>query len=238
MKRKIVLLLLLLILSFAVNVSAQGVVEPTGDDLSASKAINIAKKYLLDGSYLSTADLEDCEIASTLMETESNGKIWYVSCFIRNTPPPRYVLEITSSDGVVQSCSSDNFMDIQDQWEKTKGKYHFWSLEDQAFFDAICKVPSEYPRCILPNEDHLKQDSALDKAYGALAEVYGKSEEDLKQYRIASSFVTGPTKANPNAIDEMWIISFWSEKGNEYQVTISATTGTVYLTYSKGADRS
>lgn len=206
------------------------ITTPTPDDLPMETAITLAITALDDPAIKSLPSQ-----ATLITNAESGTHTWLVSFFAEGTPPPAGVALIASPAGTIIATTTEPFMSIEAALEAARGSQRFWSLQDQAIFDALCKTPSAYPRSIIPTDAPITQDEAFLIAQQSLCAAYNLAPGALDAFEPSFSFVRGYTQ-NPEApaLDEIWIVSFYSNMVNEYQANLSANTGEVYLLYASG----
>jgi hypothetical protein len=237
MKKWFVFSALLAILLLGATALAEAFAVPESGDLSKDAAIELAKQAFTAETGKSEKELLDGEIVATFVSLGAAGedqKVWMISFFEQEAPPPSGLVTVTSPSGEILRICTDNHMVIRAEWEEIKGKYDFWSLEDKLLFDTLCNPPDATTRCALPKPGQLMQEDAREIAVLALIQKYGVSRDTLNALTTAYAFWSGPTGI-PNKNDDKWVVGFISDRGCEYQVNVSATDGTVYLINSFGA---
>lgn len=221
------------------------ITNEAGSSLQESSVIEIARNEAARLLNVSRERIGATEYIVTYLEHTTffpDKAIWVVTFHDYDFGDPAATVFLESPSGSILDSTTDFIWVIQEKWEDAKGTFDLWSLEDKMLFDRMFNNPSSPSKNTLPNKTHIQQEEALQIAIDAIYNEYGASTVDLKDLLIAYSFVSGP-QGTDVPYDDVWHISFREPRANKdgrhtsvYQVNLSATDGTIYLTYSEKKD--
>lgn len=197
--------------------------KPEKGDMTEEKAIEKANEALAK-EYGEKA-LREGKPYAALNVMDRKAPIWRIQYWADRALYPTYevtmaargktVVHVKRLDGVQKPSSYEQMT----AWDKEKGPFHRWSLEDKALM-------AEWHG--LPGEEHITREEALEKALAALQVKFGFTDAQLRKFIPNYAFI----------IDDSWIEApYWQidfeektsgvQELNGYAVYINPTTGDI-----------
>lgn len=120
----------------------------------------------------------------------------------------------TTSDGTVYTYD----LSLQ-LLELELGSYHSWSIEQKHLFDQLMASIGQLPYCfnLLPPDDDISQDAALELAISEVHVRYGVAQENL---RAAEQIIFSYYIADADSPNGMWRINIQIAQGESYSVHV------------------
>lgn len=194
----------------------------TGDEAEA-----IAVKALEEQGL--TMDFAIDEVKSTLVKNQQGEPSWFVSIFPSESILKVHWVQVDAKTGaVLNSAIEDDDMKMLTAWQKEKGLFSFWSLEDKALFDTIFRSSVSGSINVLPQPGDIREKEALKPAQEALRASFSLTDEEISAFSVSYELWS----SYENHGERVWVIGFHNLNNQEnhlrYLAYVSATTGQVF----------
>lgn len=203
-------------------------VEPaalTETDLSMADAISIAKKEMVLRQSVPSDDFQNYKIKANCVWLENAEKAWVVMLDELSCGSDALVT-ISLADGTVigyQAGHAEITSFLIDQWTKKKGAMRTWSLEDKALFNWLFGSSDQY---LIPNEDHVSRDTAIDTALSAIPQSLTLPEFSTTFNLL--SYTDGRLE------QYVWMVTILENGQEKFLVHVSAIDGSVVEVFDLG----
>ena len=206
--------------------------EPAEGDLTMEQAISIAKMQLAS-KLEEPITLDDLPMKATFLSLRIEGadtKIWIVPFFPSYPSSTVYAVTVESPTGIILHVGMGLSWNFEIVWEKWgREDYSFWSVEEKALFHEAFQLR---PTRIMPDEDAIPQEQALEIALETIETEYGVPRGAIEPiYRVDYNYVPGWYASHyKDQADEAWLIMLRPPIPDEYlyQIVLSAKDGAVY----------
>ncbi|MEG1014324.1 MAG: PepSY domain-containing protein [Clostridia bacterium] len=202
-----------------------GPASPTETDISMTDAISIAKKELVLRQSIPSNDFQNYKIKANCVQLENSEKAWVVMLDEQSCGSDALVT-ISSADATIidyQAGHAEITTFLIDQWTKKKGAKRTWSLEDKALYNWLFGSSDQY---LIPNEDHISKDTAIDIALSAIP-------PSLISPEVSTTFnLLSYTDGRPEQY--VWMVTILENGQEKFLVHVSALDGAVVEVFELG----
>ncbi len=201
-------------------------IEPaslTETDISMADAISIAKKEMVLRQSIPSNDFQNYKIKANCVQLENTEKAWVVMLDELSCGTDALVT-ISLADATIidyQAGHAEITSFLIDQWTKKKGAMRTWSLEDKALFNWLFGSSDQY---LIPNEDHISKDTAIDIALSAIP-----LSITLPEFSTTFNLLSY-TDGRPEQY--VWMVTILENGQEKFLAHISAIDGTVVEVFS------